>query len=140
MSSIEVACGIAVRVFDEPRVLLTQRFPMSDYPYCWELPGGKVRSNELVLEGLKRELMEELRCGSDVIACKDTFEFTDVHGDVIRLAVFDVRLLGYSFADLKVFGAGWFSLKEIWGLKVTPGTNLALVEISKSLTGFRPPV
>jgi 8-oxo-dGTP diphosphatase len=71
-------------------MLLSQRLygkPMAGY---WEFPGGKVRQGELVLDALKRELMEEL--GIKVVSAKPWcgIDYTYPHARV-RLHFYIVR-------------------------------------------------
>ena len=55
---IDVAVGV---VFNKSyEVLITQRSEDSPYPNLWELPGGKVKKNELPSQAVVRELKEEL--------------------------------------------------------------------------------
>jgi 8-oxo-dGTP diphosphatase len=54
---IKVAVGI---IMNGSRVLLCQRKKSARYGLKWEFPGGKVEDGELVEEGLRRELTEEL--------------------------------------------------------------------------------
>ncbi|MBL8270033.1 8-oxo-dGTP diphosphatase MutT [Steroidobacter sp.] len=52
---------VAGALFDEQgRVLIAQRPPGKHMAGGWEFPGGKVEPNELPIDGLKRELREEL--------------------------------------------------------------------------------
>jgi 8-oxo-dGTP diphosphatase len=44
----------------EGRVLLTQRTAGREHAGCWEFPGGKLEAGETVVDGLRRELVEEL--------------------------------------------------------------------------------
>ncbi len=55
---ITVAVAVIIR---NSRVLVCQRKHTSRYPLKWEFPGGKVEPGESVLDGLQRELREELR-------------------------------------------------------------------------------
>jgi 8-oxo-dGTP diphosphatase len=44
----------------EGRVLLAQRTAGREHAGCWEFPGGKLEPGETVVDGLRRELVEEL--------------------------------------------------------------------------------
>jgi len=55
---IHVAAGI-LRAADG-RVLITQRPPDKPHGGAWEFPGGKIAAGETPLQGLVRELQEEL--------------------------------------------------------------------------------
>ena len=56
-TGIEVAAGL---VFDQGRLLITQRNESDHLGGLWEFPGGKVESGETFEECLCRELREEL--------------------------------------------------------------------------------
>lgn len=45
----------------EKKILLLQRAPHKIAPNTWAIPGGKLEKNETPLEGLLREIMEELQ-------------------------------------------------------------------------------
>lgn len=62
MERKRVASAVIVRVEHGGRkkVLLTMRDGRSDFPNHWECPGGKVEAGETDVEGLRRELAEEL--------------------------------------------------------------------------------
>lgn len=64
--------GAKAIVSSGSRVLLI-RERHSDGRTFWTLPGGGVRSEESLTEGLRRELLEELRCDSVVIDSAGTF-------------------------------------------------------------------
>jgi 8-oxo-dGTP diphosphatase len=60
---------VAAIIFEEEKYLCLQR-NFSKYPYIsykYEFPGGKVESGETMVDGLKREIMEELNLDIEVI-------------------------------------------------------------------------
>ena len=57
MSVIDVAAGL---VFENGRLLITQRPPGSHLAGLWEFPGGKLEAGETFEAALVRELREEL--------------------------------------------------------------------------------
>ncbi|WP_439101827.1 8-oxo-dGTP diphosphatase MutT [Congregibacter sp.] len=61
-SEVPSAVHVAVAVIrnDKDQVLLTQRHPDSHQGGLWEFPGGKLEAGEGLVEGLARELQEEL--------------------------------------------------------------------------------
>jgi 8-oxo-dGTP diphosphatase len=54
---IHVAAAV---VWNEGRVLMTQRPPGGAHPLLWEFPGGKIESGETAERALVREIQEEL--------------------------------------------------------------------------------
>lgn len=54
------AIGGLIRAEDTKRYLLVQRSFNSSYPLRWGLVGGKVHHDEKLLDGLSREITEEL--------------------------------------------------------------------------------
>ena len=54
---IKVAVGIILK---DKKILLCQRKKDARYGLKWEFPGGKIESNEIETDCLKRELFEEL--------------------------------------------------------------------------------
>lgn len=52
----------------QDKILITQRPADKKHPGLWEFPGGKIEKNEAPVDGLKRELIEEL--GLDVHNCQ----------------------------------------------------------------------
>lgn len=54
---IKVVCGI---ILTQNKILVTQRSEKMSHPLQWEFPGGKIYQDESEMEGLKRELFEEL--------------------------------------------------------------------------------
>jgi 8-oxo-dGTP diphosphatase len=58
---IDVTCAIIIN--DDNEVLVVQRDEMSDHPFKWEFPGGKLREEETEEECIEREIHEELSMG-----------------------------------------------------------------------------
>lgn len=54
---INVTCAI---IYIDNKILVTQRSETMKLPLKWELPGGKLESNETEEACIKRELLEEL--------------------------------------------------------------------------------
>ena len=62
---ITVTCAIIRN--EENEVLIVQRGEMTDHPFKWEFPGGKLDENETVEECIIREIKEELSIG--IVIC-----------------------------------------------------------------------
>jgi 8-oxo-dGTP diphosphatase len=54
---VRVVAGI---IFRSDRVLACQRHESGAFPFKWEFPGGKIKSEESNFIALRRELQEEL--------------------------------------------------------------------------------
>ncbi len=54
---INVAAGILIK---NKKILLTSRPDTKSFAGFWEFPGGKVKKGELLVNALKREILEEL--------------------------------------------------------------------------------
>lgn len=60
---LDVVCAI---IISEDQVLICQRSEKMKLPLKWEFPGGKIESNESEIDGLKREIFEELKLEIEV--------------------------------------------------------------------------
>jgi 8-oxo-dGTP diphosphatase len=63
---ISVTCAIIRN--EDNQVLIVQRGEMSDHPFKWEFPGGKIKENESEQDCIIREIKEELSI--DIVICK----------------------------------------------------------------------
>ena len=54
---IQVTCAV---IFDNDKILVTQRGVKQHQPFLWEFPGGKIESGETAESCILRELFEEL--------------------------------------------------------------------------------
>ena len=63
---ITVTCAIIRN--EENEVLIVQRGEMTDHPFKWEFPGGKLDENETEEECIIREIKEELSI--DIVICR----------------------------------------------------------------------
>jgi 8-oxo-dGTP diphosphatase len=81
---------VAGALFDEQgRVLIAQRPPGKHMAGGWEFPGGKLELEEQALDGLKRELREEL--GIEVIDAAQLIAYE--HGYSDRRVLLDLWLV-----------------------------------------------
>lgn len=127
---VDVVSGVLVRgpAFD-PKIFLSQRDGDGgrEFPYHWELPGGKVHEGESHGEALAREFSEEVGLKVKLIG-KCFFQY-----EVVTSARFMVHFYGVQLVDpnesadghngpklLDVVGAGWFSIPFPTGLPVMP--------------------
>jgi 8-oxo-dGTP pyrophosphatase MutT (NUDIX family) len=59
--------GVLIKAKDTNRVLLVLRNNFCDEPKTWALISGGINKDEDVLEGLKREVYEELSVNADIL-------------------------------------------------------------------------
>ena len=79
--STAVAVAVGVVVNDQREVLIALRSKSQDQGGLWEFPGGKIESGESHLQGLVRELAEEV--GIEVIAAEALANIKHDYGDKI---------------------------------------------------------
>jgi 8-oxo-dGTP pyrophosphatase MutT (NUDIX family) len=72
--------GVLLICKETGNFLLGERAKNIPFPDCWSLFGGSVEEGESVLEGVKRELMEETQIPSDNIKY-ELFEVQTTFGD-----------------------------------------------------------
>ena len=72
--------GVLVKALDTNRVLLVLRSDKCSEPYNWALVSGGINTEEDTLEGLKREVFEELGTNPDIL--KYEFIDTETEGDM----------------------------------------------------------
>lgn len=88
--AIDVAAGL---LFDQGRLLITQRPEGSHLAGLWEFPGGKLEPGESWCDGLVRELREELDIEVEVGPLVE--EITHAYpGKTVRLRFHQCRLAG----------------------------------------------
>ncbi len=89
MTNKEVAVAVAILIKPNGEFLLAQRPEGKVYAGWWEFPGGKVETNESVIDALKRELHEEL--GVDItlaypwMTIRHAYEHANVRLHVYRV-------------------------------------------------------
>jgi 8-oxo-dGTP pyrophosphatase MutT (NUDIX family) len=65
-----IAAGVLVKCNQTGRILLLLRNDYGDEPNTWSLVSGGIDEGEEVLEGLKREVKEEMSIDPDIISYK----------------------------------------------------------------------
>ena len=106
----------AIIINSKQEILLSKRAESkTKYPLMWECNGGSVKSGEDTLQGILRELKEEL----GIVLSKDEAIFyktirDDKAKDFKDIWIFrkDIDLKELSFTDNEVIEAKWASLKE----------------------------
>lgn len=122
---IEVVSGLIVH---DGRILLTQRpAHKSDFPFCWETPGGKVAGmHESHHSALTRELREEL--GIEVVGISERSVScvkmnTDLHGKVLWILYPVVIRRTPAPSPREGQGMGWFLPDALEHLDMPPGNS-----------------
>ena len=110
MTPVEVVTGLLVR---DGRVLMCQRSPQKIYPLHWEFPGGKVESNESLLDALTREIREELHltCKGARIYFEDTMTYSN--GMTYHVTFFVSTEFSGDIVNTEFNDVGWFSSEEL---------------------------
>lgn len=125
MNVVEVVAGV---IFDNSgrRVLLALRKPDQHQGNKWEFPGGKLKADEAPLDGLKRELLEEIGIVPTCAAPRRTLEhrYKDKH---VRLRFFDVTEYDGEPCGMEGQQLRWVALGEL-ALISFPEANQVIVE------------
>ena len=72
--------GVLIKALDTDRILLVLRSNKCSDPHNWALVSGGINNDEDTLEGLKREVFEELGTNPDIL--KYEFINTETEGDM----------------------------------------------------------
>jgi mutator protein MutT len=122
----EVALALLQR---DGRWFLQRRDPTNALlPGLWEFPGGKVEAGESVVEGLQRELREELGLMAGEVQPLPLLE------GQARLHPFLVQAEGQPRTEL---AWGWFEVAELAKLPIPP-MNQALIARLREHRNFGP--
>ncbi len=124
--------GVGALIFRRGKILLVERGnePLKGY---WSLPGGALETGERLVDGLKREVMEETNL---IVEPGPVFEiFERIMPDRKGNAEYHYVLLDYickvKGGELRAASdssdARWFTRRQLKGLLLTEGT-LAVIE------------
>ncbi|MCR4311139.1 MAG: NUDIX hydrolase [Candidatus Taylorbacteria bacterium] len=88
----------------------------------WDMPGGRLNEGEDVIEGLKREVREEIGAEIEVKKALVTGTFTNLSGVRIFFVIYEASLVDldtvFKFEDEEVGEARWLQLSEIVELPI----------------------
>jgi mutator protein MutT len=96
-------------------------------PGLWEFPGGKVEAGESIVEGLRRELHEELGLMARELRLLPLLE------GPVRLHPFLVQADGQPSTEL---AWGWFKVDELGWLPMPPMNQVLIASLAKVPSGL----
>lgn len=125
--------AVALILNSKKEILITKRSPSKKQePLKWELPGGSIIAGETSLQGILREVKEEI--GLTFLTQDATF-LTTIKRDVIPqdfkdiwLFKKDVDLKELEFADGEVIDAKWVTIDEFLELK-EKGEAVSVIDV-----------
>ena len=119
-------------------ILISKRAENKKFGLMWELPGGAVRAGETSLEGILREVKEEIGIKftkKEAILLKELKREKDFKD--IWLFKRDVKDEEIKFADGEVIDTKWVSIEEFLKMfeekQIVPGVNFVLEDYNKAL-------
>ena len=119
-------------------ILISKRAENKKFGLMWELPGGAVRAGETSLEGILREVKEEIGIKftkKEAIFLKELKREKDFKD--IWLFKRDVKDEEIKFADGEVIDTKWVSIEEFLKMfeekQIVPGVNFVLEDYNKAL-------
>lgn len=125
-SLTHVVVGIIVNANNE--ILIAERPPGKSYHGFWEFPGGKIETNESILQALQRELFEEL--GINVISAEAWLQFNYTYPDrAICLDVWRVTQFTGEPCGLESQRIQWAALAQLNQFQFLPGNKEILEKI-----------
>ncbi|MFO7978483.1 MAG: (deoxy)nucleoside triphosphate pyrophosphohydrolase [Bacteroidales bacterium] len=106
---LRVACAI---IIEQGKVFAARRGSTQKQPFKWEFPGGKIEPGETPLQGLLRELSEELGMQPQVLDQLPSFfhQYEDFH---IELIPFVCRVSTTRHIAVEHDQTGWFSKQQL---------------------------
>jgi len=119
-------------IFEDGRILLVERGkePLKGY---WSIPGGIVETGEKLVEGIRREVLEETGLDVEPYSMFEIFEriMRDREGKpeyhYVLIDYLCRRLSGQPTAASDVSRVAWVSESELGGYRLTEGT-LGVIE------------
>ena len=104
--------GVLIKALDTNRVLLVLRSDKCSEPYNWALVSGGINTEEDTLEGLKREVFEELGTNPDILK----YEFIDMETEGDMKFFYYEGFTEHEFSPIlneEHDDFGWFDVNEL---------------------------
>ena len=121
---------VAAVIRNGNRIFATQR-GYGEYKDGWEFPGGKIENGETPREALKREIMEELDIGIDVLELIGTVEY-DYPSFHLSMDCFMAEAVSGSLTLKEAEDARWLTKDELDSVDWLPA-DLTLIAKLKEL-------
>lgn len=130
---------VAAVIWDKGKLLVCQRRKWDTFGLLWEFPGGKLEANETPVEGLIRELREELgveaRIGAEIYRTRHRYKDTN---EPLELAFFLAAADASKMRNLAFEKMHWCAPEELSKLDFLPADCEI---VSRLIAGeFRPPI
>ncbi len=142
-ATVRPILGVGGLVFDQDQILLVRR---GAHPAkgAWSIPGGKLRLGESIADGVARELLEETGLIVEVgqfVAVYERLPRPGAVGDDAHYVVLDYICRatgGLLRAGDDADEAGWFPIRDLAKLHLTPGAAAVIRKGHGLVTGSCP--
>lgn len=129
---------VAAVIWDQGKILVCQRRKWDTFGLLWEFPGGKLEPNETPVEGLIRELREELgveaSVGPEIYRTRHRYKGTN---EPLELIFFLAEADSSKMRNLAFEKMLWCSPDELSGLEFLPADREI---VARLMAGeFQPP-
>ena len=136
---------IGVIINSKKEILISQRAQKKKYPYLWECSGGSVLKDETSVEGVVRELKEELGIKlttKEAILLKQIKREMSEHKelpDFKDIWVFkkDIEINELKFTDGEAINAQWVTIEKFMDMydknEIVPQIGFGLEEYKKAI-------
>ena len=117
----------AAVIIENSQVFAVQR-GYGEYKDRWEFPGGKIEAGETPQEALRREIMEELDTGIEVLDLLDTVE-TDYPAFHLSMDCFLARIVSGDLYLKEAEDSRWLDEAELDSVDFLPADRILLEKI-----------
>lgn len=125
--------GAFALIFHKQKLLLFHRddIPTIPHPNCWQLPGGGIEKDESPFDAVKRELSEEVSYVPRMLDPLGPTTFNVSVNYLFLAFIGDDEAEKFKLGPDEGQGIKFLGLKEINGLKLTPGLALFCKELTQ---------